>query len=167
MHSETPAETLDVVDDSNTVVGQASVDHIYENRLNHRIVQVLIFNEKGEVFLPQGSAQHKYCPGHWFPSASGHVLRGETYEQAAQRELSKWLGTSMRLTKIHEGPYDHYKMRKFMQVFRGISEGPFAPNNELSLAGRWFPVPVVLNMIRKNEMVHPELAHVLERLYSV
>ncbi len=160
-------EVLDIVDERNKVVGEASELHIYENRLNHRVVHVLIFNDRGEVFLVQGSGKHKYCPGHWFSSSSGNVLRGEDYEIAAQRLLGNWLGVSMNLTKVHEGSYDHYKMRKFIEVYRGLSNGPFVLNKELVNDGKWFPIAVVLNMIKKNEIVHPELAYVIEKLYKV
>ncbi|TAL54618.1 MAG: NUDIX domain-containing protein, partial [Nanoarchaeota archaeon] len=123
-------EFLDIVDDKNEVVGSAPYDEVYSKRLNHRIVHVLIFNDKGEIFLQQRSAKKEFRPGHWVTSAGGHVQKGESYEVAAKRELKEELGIEMPLTLIHESPYDHYKMRKFLQVFRGISEGPFNLNPE-------------------------------------
>ncbi len=158
-------ELLDIVDENNQVVGSAPYDDVYAKRLNHRIVHVLIFNDKGEVFLQQLSAKKKFCPGHWGTSAGGHVKRGETYEQAAKRELKEELGVNVPLTNILEAPYDHYKMRKFVQVFRGVSEGPFNLDPEESAGGRWFSVADVKDMVRKNQMIHPELAHVIEKLY--
>jgi mutator protein MutT len=158
-------EFLDVVDESNEVVGAAPIDEIYSKRLNHRIVHVLIFNDKGEIFMQQRSAKKTFCPGHWVTSAGGHVQKGETYEQAAKREMKEELGINVPLTLIHESPYDHYKMRKFLQVFRGISEGPFDFNEEEVAGGRWFSVADVRDMVKKNQMVHPELAHVIEKLY--
>ncbi|MEM3154328.1 MAG: NUDIX domain-containing protein [Candidatus Woesearchaeota archaeon] len=158
-------EVLDVVDESNEVVGAASIEEIYSKRLNHRIVHVLIFNDKGEIFLQQTSAKKKFCPGHWVTSAGGHVQRGETYEQAAKRELKKELGISVPLTKIHASPYDHYRMRKFLEVFRGISEGPFNLNKDEVAGGRWFSVADVRDMVKKNQLIHPELAHIMEKLY--
>jgi len=44
-------EFLDIVDEENEVVGAAPIDEIYSKRLNHRIVHVMIFNDKGEIFL--------------------------------------------------------------------------------------------------------------------
>lgn len=158
-------EILDVVDENNEVVGEAPFEEIYERRLNHRIVHVLVFNENGEVFLQQRSAKKKFCPGHWSTSAGGHVQKGETYEDAAVRELKEELGASAGLTKLWEGPYDHYRMRKFMQVFRAVHEGPFNLNREELMDGRWFSVKDVQDMVKKNQLVHPELAHVIERLY--
>jgi len=158
-------EFLDIVDENNEVVGSAPYSDVYAKRLNHRIVHVLIFNDKGEIFLQQRSAKKEFCPGHWVTSAGGHVQKGETYEQAANRELNEDLGVDIKLTKILETPYDHYKMRKFLEIFRGISEGPFKFNPEEVAGGRWFSVADVRDMVKKNQLVHPELAHVIEKLY--
>jgi len=148
----------------NEVVGDAPVEDIYQKRLNHRIVHVMIFNDKGEIFLQQRSATKKFCPGHWCISAGGHVQKGESYHNAAKRELKEELGVELPLTKIHESPYDHYKMRKFLQIFRAVYSGKFKFNEEVA-GGRWFSVADVKDMVRKNQLVHPELAHVIDRLY--
>ncbi len=158
-------EFLDVVDESNEVVGAAPIDEIYNKRLNHRIVHVLIFNDKGEILLQMRSAKKEFCPGHWVTSAGGHVQKGETYEQAAKRELKEELGIEASLTKILETPYDHYKMRKFLEVFRGITAGPFKVNSEEVSGCRWFSVADVRDMVKKHQLIHPELAHVIEKLY--
>ena len=158
-------EFLDIVDENNEVVGSAPYADVYTKRLNHRIVHVLLFNGKGEIFLQQSSANKKFCPGHWGTSAGGHVQKGESYEQAAKRELKEELGVTVALTKLLDTPYDHYKMRKFLGVFRGISEGPFKLNEEEVAGGRWFSVADARDMVKKNQLIHPELAHVIEQLY--
>ncbi len=69
------------------------------------------------------------------------------------------------LVLVDESPYDHYKMRKFLQVFRGVHEGPFKFNPDEVAGCRWFSVDDVRDMVKKNQLIHPELAHVIERLY--
>jgi len=157
--------TIDVVDEHNTVVGQTTPEDAYAKRLNHRIVHVLIFNDKGELYLTQQSANQTFCPGHWNSSASGDVHSKEKTEKAALRELDRWLAATLKLTKIHDMHYDHYKMRKFITVFRGNSHGPFSPNPQLCASGKWFSIPDVHELVKKNQLVHPELAHVIEELY--
>ncbi|MBW2969784.1 NUDIX domain-containing protein [Candidatus Woesearchaeota archaeon] len=158
-------EVLDVVDENDKVVGSASVVDIYEKRLNHRIAHVLIFNDKGELLLQMRSAKKRFCPGHWVTSAGGHVKKGESYEEAAKRELLEEIGVDVPLTLIHESPYDHYKMRKFLKVFRGVCNGPFKFNADEVSGCRWFSVADVKDMVKKNQLVHPELSHIIERLY--
>lgn len=158
-------ELLDVVDEKNEVVGFASHSEVYSKRLNHRIVHVLIFNDKGEIFLQQRSAKKQFRPGHWVTSAGGHVQKGESYLEAAKRELMEELGIETGLTVIDESPYDHYKMRKFLQVFRGLWNNEFKFNEDEVAGGRWFSVADVRDMVKKNQLIHPELAHVIDRLY--
>ncbi|RMD58567.1 NUDIX domain-containing protein [Candidatus Woesearchaeota archaeon] len=166
MYNARTAEIIDIVDDENKVIGKASAEEVYKERLNHRTVHVLVFNDIGELFLIKGSAQHAYCPGYWFSSASGNVRHNETYEQAARRLLREWTGIETRIIPVYQGHYDHYKMRKFIKTFRAQADGKIPINPNLAIAGRWFSVPVVLEMIAKNEEVHPELAHIMEAIYS-
>lgn len=153
-----------VVDENNKIIGSASDEEIYSKKLHHRTVHIIACNDKGELFLSQLSAHDVFCPGYWCTSAHGILLQNETYEQAAERSLKNWLGVNAQLVKIHEGSYDHYKMRKFMQVFR-CNTNNILLNPGLAMNGKWFSVDDVRDMVKKNQMVHPELAYVIEKLY--
>jgi isopentenyldiphosphate isomerase len=157
---------LDVVNEKNEVVGTAHKEEVFEKKLNHRRVHILIFNDKGEVFLQQLGANKKYCPGHWGTSAASFVQSGESYEDAANRELKRQLEVETELTKILEIPYDHYKMRKFMEVFRGIHKGALPLNLDEFINGKWFSISEVKDMVKKNQKIHPELATIIENLYN-
>lgn len=158
-------EMLDVVNEKNEVVGSAPKDEVFEKKLNHRRVHILMFNDQGEVFLQQLGSNKKYCPGHWGTSVASHVQKGETYQEAAHRELMAQLEIEVELTMVAEIPYDHYKMRKFMQVFRGVHKGPLLLNLDEFVNGRWFTIRDVKDMVKKNHKVHPELSYIIEKLY--
>ncbi|PIN75751.1 hypothetical protein COV18_02800 [Candidatus Woesearchaeota archaeon CG10_big_fil_rev_8_21_14_0_10_37_12] len=158
-------ELLDVVDEQNNIVGVALEKDIYEQRLNHRIVHVILLNDKGELCLQQLSAHVKYCPGHWTSSATGTVKQGEKYDDAAKRILTEQLGIYAQPIKLTETPYDHYKMRKFMNIYRALDNGPIKFSNK-SLVTRWFSIPDIKDMVQKNQLIHPELAHVMDVLYK-
>ncbi|MBS3125036.1 NUDIX domain-containing protein [Candidatus Woesearchaeota archaeon] len=153
-----------VVDGSGKYLGSADEDEVYPHKLNHRVTHILACNDKGELFLPQLSAQEKFCPGNWCTSAHGIVREGESFEDAAKRQLKDWLGLDITLTRIYEGAYDHYKIRKFIQVFRCNTNNLFL-NREKAITGKWFSVKDASDMVKKNQMVHPELAFVVEELY--
>lgn len=88
-------EILDVVDDADRVMGQASRAEAHATVLKHRAVHIFLFNERGELFIQQRAATKDTFPGRYDSSASGHVDRGEDYDASAVRELREELGLSV------------------------------------------------------------------------
>ena len=81
-----------IVDENNNEVGTAARTDAVQQGLWHRIVVVLVFNSKGEMYIQQRSHNAPSSPGLWDHSAAGHVDAGENPEQAARRELREELG---------------------------------------------------------------------------
>src|SRR3989338_2368529 len=90
-------ELMDFVNEKDEVIGKALQKDIYGKLLTHRIVHVLIFNDKGEMALQLRSKNKNFVPDHWSTSAGGHVQSGETYEQAALRECEEELGIKLKM----------------------------------------------------------------------
>ena len=91
------SEMFCVVDAHDRVIGAESRDYVHVNNLRHRAIHVLIFNLKGEIFLQRRSIWKDMHPGRWDSSTSGHVAPGESYEQAAHRELREEIGIDCQL----------------------------------------------------------------------
>ena len=85
-------EYIDVVDKNDNVIDTVSKQDIYKNLLSHRIVHVVIFNDKGEMALQLRSPKVSYCPEHWATTVGGHVQAGETHRQGAIREFIEEIG---------------------------------------------------------------------------
>ena len=85
-------EFLDVVDDNDEIIAHASITDIYNKKLPHRIVHVLIFNDKGEMALQKRSKHKSFCPNYWSTAVGGHVQQNESYLKAAKREFREELG---------------------------------------------------------------------------
>lgn len=88
-------EILDVVDENDNVIGKASTIacHI-DNSLVHRGVVLLLYDSSGRVFLTKRKESKAEYPSALDSSVAGHVRSGESYEQAAERELREELGVS-------------------------------------------------------------------------
>lgn len=56
------------------------------------IATVFLFNSKGNIILQKNALAKRVDAGKWSYSAAGHVDAGETYEQAALRELKEEMG---------------------------------------------------------------------------
>ncbi len=98
-------ELLDVADEQNQVLRQATRREIHDNGLIHRAVHILVFNKNHDCLLQQRSLLKDRHPGVWDSSAAGHLDAGEDYETAASRELEEELGiTDTRLLHLADLP---------------------------------------------------------------
>ncbi|MDG6918849.1 MAG: NUDIX domain-containing protein [Nitrososphaerota archaeon] len=71
-----------------------------EGGLLHRAVAVVVSRSDGKVILQQRSRKDRWQPGMWTLSCTGHVKRGESYEEAASRELAEELGLRSSLATL-------------------------------------------------------------------
>ncbi len=107
-------ETFDVVDENDSVTGQATRGEVHERDLLHRAVHVFVVNKRGDILLQQRSRLKDRHPGVWDSSVSGHLDAGESYEAAAVRELDEEMGIRdaapeeiARLTACAETGWEH------------------------------------------------------------
>ena len=164
-------ELLDVVNEKDKVVGNASKKDIYEKKLTHRIVHILIFNKKGEMGLQLRSKNKDFTPGHWCSSAGGHVKSGETYKQAALRECEEEIGLKPSLEFLFKDLYvdnfRHTGLKKFLVTLKATYEGPFEINPEEVEKIEFFSLEEIQKMIDKKEKLHPELLLLLEKHFGI
>jgi isopentenyldiphosphate isomerase len=88
-------EFFDIIDDDGEVIGQASRAACHGNPdLIHRVAHVLVVDHDDRIFLQKRSPNKDIEPGKWDTSVGGHLGLGETYDQAALRELEEELGVT-------------------------------------------------------------------------
>jgi isopentenyldiphosphate isomerase len=140
MENETRTEIFDVVDEQDKVIGQASRQEVHSNpSLIHRVVHVLVFNPEGKLFLQKRSPFKDMQPGKWDTSVGGHVDAGESYEQAAIREMSEELGVQgaklvLLHTYLHRNPFES----EFVRSYQCYWDGPFKLDPEEIEEGRFW-----------------------------
>ena len=159
-------EYHDFVDEDDVVIGSALHDDVYTKALPHRIVHVLLFNDKGEMALQLRSKNESFCPLHWSTAVGGHVQAGESYEEAARREYQEELGLVSDLVFQDIFLYTDARMKKFLGVFRSVYSGPFQVNPEEVEKVEYFNLDAIKNMIKNEEKFHPELLFLLKKLFD-
>lgn len=87
-----PEEIMDIVDEDNNVIGRAARKEIKKKNLLHRGISVLAFNDKGDMLIQKRTEDKSLYPGMYDLSVGGGVKAGETYENAAKREIEEELG---------------------------------------------------------------------------
>ncbi len=164
-------EFLDVVNNDDKVIGRAPRSQVYANLLTHRIAHVILFNKTGKMCL-QMRGNVSFCPFHWDFTASGHVRSGETYEEAAFRELDEEVGVKTKIKFEYKDLYtytgnERNGLKKFLATFSGVYEGKFKlDKNEVEKVG-FFSLEEIRDMMDKGEKFHPELSFILRKHFGV
>jgi 16S rRNA (adenine1518-N6/adenine1519-N6)-dimethyltransferase len=97
-------ELLDVVNENDEIIGEATREECYAKGLLHRGVIMFVENKKGEILL-QMRANTQKNPHMLTVSASGHMDKGEGYYEAAKREMQEEIGITEELIAL--GPHDY------------------------------------------------------------
>lgn len=88
-------EIIDLVNEEDYVIGQEErVEAVKNGRRNIRVINIFIYNSDNQIILPLRSANRRMFPNCYDFSVGGFVNSGETYEEAAYRELEEELGIS-------------------------------------------------------------------------
>ena len=160
-------EFFDIVDDTDTVVGSASRDEVHRSGLLHRSTHLLVFDSRGRVLLQKRSMEKDSFPGRWDSSVSGHVDRGEWYDQCVVREASEEIGIVLdgvpeKLFKIDAC---EETSQEFTWAYRTLHDGPFHVNEQEISEVRWFSEEeVCLLLDSERESFSPAFSLVWTRL---
>ena len=147
VHTQTHAledELFPVVDKMDRILRQAARSEVHGDNLRHRAVHILIFNERGELYLQQRSRCKDRHPLVWDSSAAGHVMAGEGYDEAAKRELQEELGINVPLKKVLKLSASPQTGQEFIWLYRGQLRGNIRPNRSEIESGA-FLTPTILD----------------------
>jgi isopentenyldiphosphate isomerase len=122
-------EYLDIVDEEDRVIGRDTRRRVHDAHAIHRGVHVFVIASDGRILVQRRSREKDYYPGYYDISVGAQVQSGESYEEAAARELMEELG-------CHTGPlselgkYNAYsdRQREKRMVFVHDCDGPFRPD---------------------------------------
>ena len=153
-------EMMDVVNEQDEIINTVSQPEIYEKKLTHRIVHVFVLNpENGKIYLQKRSDMKSYLPGYYCTSAGGHVRSGESYEEAAKRELQEEIGLTTQLEKIGSMNFILNEQNRFIDLFVTYANEGFNFTDGEVAGGRFFGVLEVDTLIKSGKKIHPQLEH--------
>lgn len=125
-----PSERFEVVDDEDRVIGTAWRHECHGNpALAHRTAHVVVRSRDGRILLQKRSAAKDIQPGRWDTAVGGHLHLGETYEQAARREMAEEIGLDGRLPLafLFDARIGNAIESEHVRVFGLTHDGPFVP----------------------------------------
>ena len=129
-------ELVDVVDDDDLVIDTVTRADIRARNLLHRSVFVAVVTSRDEVVAHQRAAWKDVWPSRWDIGFGGVVDAGESYLDAAVRELAEEAGVAVapgQLEQLTRGRYSDERVRELSVVYAVRSDGPFTfPDGEVA-----------------------------------
>lgn len=129
---------LDIVNENDEVIGVGQKDLKAELGFISRVAAVFLCDMNGDIYVCKRAAHKKYSPNLYDLAAVGAVLQGETYDEAAARELEEELSVKCKLKMLDkfyqeaEDTGNGKKLKYFCAVFLGQTDENPILNEELS-----------------------------------
>lgn len=143
------------VDENDNVIGAGTKEEYLRKGIVHRIARVFLFNSKGEILLQKRAATLRAYPGQWDQSVAGHVDEGESYDDAAIREMKEEVGV---VTKLHfVGKYYSEEImgdilkKRFSALYTGVTDADPVPDASEVSEIRWVSRDELRNWIARQE----------------
>ena len=153
MKPETGKSYVDVVDENDNVTGRATYEEASEKKLTFRAANVFVFNSKGELFVHRRSRSLPTFPGMWDVKLGGIVDSGESYEEAARRELKEEAGIEgVKLELLFPFKNRGGRHRDNRMVYRCVHDGPMKLQKEEIEEGRFVPIEEAKKMMEDGKL---------------
>lgn len=109
----------------------ASVNLVRGQRIpreyRHAVVEIFVLHEDGDILLMQRDKNKPNYPGLWESGAGGSVLKGESFEEGAKRELREETGI------IADALYPSYKFLTPDTIYKGYICYTATDKNKITL----------------------------------
>lgn len=160
--AEQLAEMLDVINDKDEVIRQATMEEVWDKKLSCRIVHVLIYDEYGKLACQVRSDKKFFCPGCYSTSVGGHMQAGETPEEAAKREMQEEVGITAKVNLLFSSWYEGAGFKKMLYVFKASNKSPLIINKDEVQAIEYLNHDAITKL--SGEKLHPELKFIIDKI---
>lgn len=128
-------EMLDLVDANDHVIGSETRDNVYKHGLhNYRVIGIFLLDKENRILVPTRSMSCKMYPGCFDFSVAGHVLSGESYLFAAEREADEELGIPFGRLDLKEFMHttypNEYGLSSFSKYYYAYCDNDFLQSTE-------------------------------------
>jgi isopentenyldiphosphate isomerase len=119
------AELVDVVDEDDRVIGTVTRRRMRAENLRHRSVGIIVRDVAGRVLVHRRAEDKDVWPGQWDAAVGGVVASGETYDEAARRELAEEIGVVAEPRPIGAATFTDDRVRTVTHLYEVVADGPY------------------------------------------
>ena len=162
----TPDERVEVLDVDGRVVGVVSRAEMRRERLRHRAVFIAVLDATPRLLVHRRSADKDLWPSRWDIAAGGVVAAGESWADAAARELEEELGIRSELRHLGGGRHEDDDVKVVAEVFLARHDGPVHFVDGEVAEARWVD-PLGLEELLASEVVCPDSVAIVRPFLKV
>jgi isopentenyldiphosphate isomerase len=146
-------EILSVVDENDNIIGEKPRKEVEENNLIHRSANIIVENDKGELFVHQRTITRFLYPGMWDTKVGGAVSAGESYEETAKRELGEEIGIKdVELEFLFNQRFRSEGHNANKKIFLCKSNGPMKLQEEEVEQGRFMTFDEIRGLEKEGKL---------------
>ena len=158
-------ELVDIVDERDNVVETVTRREMRAARLRHRAVYIAVQDSDGRLLVHQRSLDKDVRPGAWDIAVGGVVGAGESYDEAAVRELAEEIGIEDAVpTPWGGGVFADESYELIGRCYHLVHDGPFRFADGEVIAAKWVNRSELLSLLRDEDVVSDSIALLLDRL---
>lgn len=133
-------EMVPVVEENGLVIGQATRQSVHDgSKLMHPVIHLHIINREGCLYIQKRSMKKDLLPGRWDTAVGGHVVYGETLEEALYREASEELGfRDFNPIFLKSYIWESAREKELVSVFATVGNFTLKPDNDEVTEGRYW-----------------------------
>ncbi len=125
-------DLVDIVDEDDQVLRQATRAEMRRDGLRHRAVYVVVRTSADEVVVHRRADWKDVYPGAWDICFGGVLDAGEEWDDAAARELAEEAGIAADLRPIGSGTWSDGHTAVVGRVYEAVHDGPYpCPDGEV------------------------------------
>jgi len=128
-------------------------------------VAIVVLSSDGRLLVHRRADHKDLYPGWWDLTAGGVVAAGETYADAAPRELAEELGISdATLTELTVARFDNDHAREICHIFHTVHDGPFHFDDGEIDEARWVTPDQLSQLVATQRFLPGSMAMILPAL---
>lgn len=157
---------IDFVDEYDNIIGRSSLEEIKKEKKIYRLIAVFVFNKKKELFLQIRNSSKSSYPNYYESSVGGHVESGESYEEAAMREMNEELGINEILKFICKKKIYYGDFSRFVSLFSCVTKKQISISKKEISRGNFYKISKIKEMIKKGNLFTPVFLELFKEILN-